>query len=65
MAGVLKILGTYASNIRLEPSNYRSGPSIAWDAMLFMTNVELYLIKGLEMMEIMENEKRWFMLRRI
>ena len=42
----------------LDPSNYISAPSLAWDAMLLMTNIELDLITDLEMLEMIEKMKR-------
>ena len=35
-----------------------SAPSVAWDAMLLMTGVELDLITDLEMLEMIEKMKR-------
>ena len=29
---------------KLDPANYLSAPSLAWDAMLLLTNIELELI---------------------
>ena len=43
---------------KLDPSNYISAPSLAWDAMLLMTGIELDLITDLEMLEMIEKMKR-------
>ena len=42
----------------LDPSNYISAPSLAWDAMLLKTEIELDLIMDLEMLEMIEKMKR-------
>ena len=42
----------------LDPSNYISAPSCAWDAMLLKTDIELDLIMDLEMLEMIEKMKR-------
>ena len=43
---------------QLDPSNYISAPSLAWDAMLLMTGIELDLITDREMLEMIEKMKR-------
>ena len=46
-----------------DASNYISAPSLAWDARLLMTGIELDLITELEMLEMIEKMKRgglWF-----
>ena len=42
----------------LDPSNYISAPSLAWDAMLLMTKIELELITGHDMLDMIEKMKR-------
>jgi hypothetical protein len=43
---------------KLDPSNYLSAPSLAWDAMLIKTGVKLYIITDLKMMDMIERMKR-------
>ena len=43
---------------KLDPANYLSAPSLAWDAMLLLTNIELELITDLKMLNLVENMKR-------
>jgi hypothetical protein len=42
----------------LDPANYISAPSLAWDAMLLKTNIKLDLISDLEMLNFIEKQKR-------
>ena len=42
----------------LDPANYITSPSMAWDAMLSMTNIELDLIDHTELLEKVEMGKR-------
>ena len=39
---------------KLDPANYLSAPSLAWDAMLLLTNIELELISDLKMLDMVE-----------
>ena len=43
---------------KLDPANYLSAPSLAWDAMLLLTNIELDLITDLKMLDLVERMKR-------
>ena len=40
------------------PASYVSAPGLAWDAMLLNTKVELDLITDLEIMDMIERQKR-------
>ena len=42
----------------LDPANYLTAPSLAWDAMLLKTGVELELITDLKILDIIERQKR-------
>ena len=42
----------------MDPANYLSAPSLAWDAMLRMTGIELELISNPEILDIVEKQKR-------
>jgi hypothetical protein len=42
----------------LDPANYISAPSLAWDAMLKKTEVELDLISDEKVLDIIERHKR-------
>jgi hypothetical protein len=42
----------------LDPLNYISAPSLAWDAMLVKTGIELELISDVKMLEMIERQKR-------
>ena len=46
------------NNYGLDPLNYISAPSLAWDAMLLKTNIELELISDVNMLEMIERQKR-------
>ena len=46
------------NNYGLDPLNYISAPSLAWDAMLSKTNIELELISDVNMLEMIERQKR-------
>ena len=49
---------TCHTNYGLDPANYVSAPGLAWDAMLLNTKVELDLITDLEIMDMIERQKR-------
>ena len=42
----------------MDPANYISATSLAWDAMLLMTGVELDLITDREMLDMIEKMHR-------
>ena len=42
----------------LDPANYISAPSLAWDAMLLKTGIKLELMSDLKVLDIMERAKR-------
>jgi hypothetical protein len=46
------------SYYKLDPANYLSAPSLAWDAMLLMTRIKLDLITDLEILDMVERMKR-------
>jgi hypothetical protein len=46
------------SYYRLDPANYLSAPSLAWDAMLLLTGIELDLITNRKMLDVIERMKR-------
>ena len=43
---------------KLDPANYLFAPSLAWDAMLLLTNIELDLITDIKMLDLIERMKR-------
>ena len=43
---------------RLDPANYLTAASLAWDAMLLKTRVELELISDPEILTMVEKAKR-------
>ena len=43
---------------RLDPANYLTAASLAWDAMLLKTNVELELITDVSILDMFERSKR-------
>ena len=45
-------------NYDLDPANYISSPSLAWDAMLLNTGIELKLISDPKIFNIIERQKR-------
>jgi hypothetical protein len=49
---------TCMSNYSLDPANYITTPSFAWDAMLLMTKVELQLISDYKIYRMIEEQKR-------
>ncbi len=49
---------TCQNNYKLDTLNYITSASLAWDAMLLKTNVELDLISHIKIMDIMERGKR-------
>ena len=42
----------------LDPTNYLTAPSLAWDAMLRMTGIKLELLYDLDMISMIEKMKR-------
>jgi hypothetical protein len=42
----------------LDPANYISAPSLAWDAMLMKTKIELEQIHDLKVLDIIERHKK-------
>lgn len=49
---------TCISYYDLDPANYLTSPSLAWDAMLKMTNIELEQISDIKILNIIERQKR-------
>ena len=49
---------TCYTDYQLDPANYISAPSLAWDAMLLMTNIELDLITDPDILDMIERQKR-------
>jgi len=49
---------TCLSNYNLDPANYISAPSLAWDAMLLKTGVKLEQISDIKILDIIERQKR-------
>ena len=43
---------------QLDPANYLTAASLAWDAMMFKTGVELELITDVEILDMFERSKR-------
>jgi hypothetical protein len=43
---------------KLDPANYLSAPSLAWDAMLLLTGIELDLITDMKILDMVERMKR-------
>ena len=43
---------------KFDPTNYLIAPGIAWDAMLLQTKVKLDLITAVEMLSMIERQKR-------
>ena len=43
---------------KLDPANYLTAPGLAWDAMLLMTKVKLDLISDIDMLTMIERQKR-------
>jgi hypothetical protein len=43
---------------QLDPANYLSAPSLAWDAMLLMTKIKIDLISDIKILDIIERMKR-------
>ena len=46
------------SYYKLDPANYMTAASLAWDAMLLNTDIELELITDLETLNMIEKSKR-------
>jgi hypothetical protein len=42
----------------LDPANYISAPSLAWDAMLLKTKIEIELISDPKILDVIERQKR-------
>ena len=42
----------------MDPANYLTSPSLAWDAMLKMTGIELEQISDVKILDIIERQKR-------
>ncbi len=49
---------TCQNTYKLDPLNYITSASLAWDAMLLKTNVEIGLISDIKLMDTMERGKR-------
>ena len=49
---------TSLETYELDPSHYLSAPALAWDALLYLSGVELELISDLEMIDMIERQKR-------
>lgn len=49
---------TCHDNYGLDPANYISAPGLSWDALLLKTGIELELITDLEIMDMVERQKR-------
>ena len=49
---------TSLETYELDPSHYLSAPALAWDALLYLSGVELELISDLEMLDMIERQKR-------
>ena len=49
---------TCMSYCKLDPANYLTCPSLAWDAMLKMTKIELEQISDIRILDIIERQKR-------
>ncbi|MFM7980491.1 MAG: hypothetical protein ACKPKO_14350, partial [Candidatus Fonsibacter sp.] len=43
---------------KLDPSNYLTAPGLAWDAMLLQKKVKLDLINDVDMLSMIERQKR-------
>ena len=43
---------------KLDPANYISAPSLAWDAMLYKTGIELELVSDSKIYSMIEEQKR-------
>ena len=43
---------------KLDPANYISAPSLAWDAMLYKTGIELELVSDCKIFSMIEEQKR-------
>ena len=41
-----------------DPANYLTSPSLAWDAMILKTDIELDLITYIEMLQMVERQRR-------
>ena len=43
---------------KLDPANYLSAPALPWDAMLLKIGIELDLIHDVELLNVIERQKR-------
>ena len=41
---------------KLGPANYLTAPGLAWDAILLMTKVKLYLLSDIDMLTMIERQ---------
>ena len=59
LAGVFEnFRKTCSDYYQLDPANYMSAPSLAWDAMLLLTDIKLELITDTKMLDMAERQKR-------
>jgi hypothetical protein len=49
---------TCHENYNLDPANYISSPGLAWDAMLLKTGISLQQMSDLQVLDIMERQKK-------
>lgn len=49
---------TCVAYYKLDPAGHLTSPSLAWDAMLLQTKVELELINNVDMLSMIEKQKR-------
>ena len=49
---------TCSEYYQLDPANYLTAPSLAWDAMLLLTGIQLELITDTTMLDMIERQKR-------
>jgi hypothetical protein len=53
----LKTLETCGNYYGLDPANYISAPSLAWDAMFLKTNMSLEQISDPKILDIIDDKK--------
>ena len=53
-----KFRKTCCDYYKLDPANYMTAPSLAWDAMLLLTDIKLELITDTKMLDMVERQKR-------
>ena len=53
-----KFRKTCCAFYKLDPANYMTAPSLAWDAMLLLTDIKLELITDTKMLDMVERQKR-------